>query len=127
NQASAEINWQYGTHNYKPLPVSLGRAENARVWDADGREYIDCIGSYSATAHGHLNDKIIEALEEQLRHVAVVSRAFNSAEVGLFLKGLCEFCELDKACPMNTGAEAVETAIKLARKWAYTVKGVPIG
>ncbi len=127
NEDSAKINEKYGTHNYKPLPVSLERGENARVWDADGREYIDCIGSYSATAHGHLNPAIIDALEEQLKHVAVVSRAFNNTEVGLFLKGLCEFCELDKACPMNTGAEAVETAIKLARKWAYTVKGVPMG
>ncbi|MBX3114366.1 MAG: ornithine--oxo-acid transaminase [Fimbriimonadaceae bacterium] len=126
DEESIAVNYRYGTHNYKPLPVNLVRAENARVWDHAGNEYVDCIGSYSATAHGHLNPQVINALKEQLDHVAVVSRAFNNTEVGLFLQGICEFCELDRACPMNTGAEAVETAIKLTRKWGYTVKGVPM-
>lgn len=125
DQQAADLSQAYGTLNYKPLPVNIIRGQNARVWDQAGKEYIDCIGSYSATAHGHLNPAIVNALKEQLDNVAVVSRAFNNAEVGLFLHGLAEFCGLDRVCPMNTGAEAVETCIKLARKWGYTVKGVP--
>lgn len=118
------MNVAYGTHNYKPLPVNVVKGQGARVWDAAGREYIDCIGSYSAVAHGHLNPAVVKAVKEQLDNIAVVSRAFNSVEVGLFLKGLAEYTGLDRVCPMNTGAEAVETCIKLARKWGYTVKGV---
>jgi ornithine--oxo-acid transaminase len=115
----------YGTHNYKPLPVNIVRAEGARVWDGSGQEYLDCIGAYSAMAHGHLSPAITRAIREQLDKVTVVSRAFYSAEVGLFLKALAEYTGLDMSCPMNTGAEANETCIKIARKWAYTVKGVP--
>lgn len=114
----------YGTLNYNPIPVNLIKGKNARVWDQAGKEYIDCIGAYSAVSHGHLNPKIVQTVKEQLENVAVVSRAFNNAEVSLFLKGLCEFAELERACPMNTGAEAIETCIKLARKWGYTKKGV---
>lgn len=125
DQAAMEMNEQFGTHNYKPLPVNVVRGEGARVWDGDGKEYIDCIGAYSAVAHGHLSPRVVEAMVNQLKEVAVTSRAFYSAEVGLFLNGLCEYAGLDRACPMNTGAEAIETCIKLARKWAYTVKGVP--
>ena len=120
-----EFSEAYGTHNYKPLPVNVVRGEGARVWDGDGREYLDCIGAYSAMAHGHLNPALVKAVKDQLEDVTVISRAFYSSEVGLFLKGVCEYTQLDMACPMNTGAEANETAIKLARKWAYTVKGVP--
>ena len=116
----------YGTHNYKPLPVNVVRAEGARVWDGDGREFLDCIGAYSAMAHGHLNPFLVKTVREQLDDVTIVSRAFYSGEVGLFLKAVCDYTEMDMACPMNTGAEANETAIKLARKWAYTVKGVPM-
>lgn len=116
---------KYSTHNYKPLPVNLMRGDGVRVWDDEGREYLDFIGTYSATAHGHLNPKVVKALKDQLDDVAVVSRAFYNAEVGLFCKALAEYCDLDMVCPMNSGAEANETCIKLARKWAYTVKGVP--
>ncbi len=115
---------EYSTHNYKPLPVNLMRGDGIRVWDEKGNEYLDFIGTYSATAHGHLNPKIVNALKDQLDAIAVTSRAFYSAEVGLFCKALADYCELDMVCPMNSGAEAVETCIKLARKWAYTVKGV---
>jgi len=115
---------QYGAHNYKPLPVNLVRGDGCRVWDGAGKEYIDCIGAYSAVAHGHLNPAIVSAIVEQLHRMAVPSRAFYSPEVALFMKGLAEYAGLDMVCPMNTGAEAVETCIKLARKWAYTVKGV---
>ena len=115
----------YSTHNYKPLPVNLMRGDGIRVWDEAGKEYLDFIGTYSATAHGHLNPKIVNALKEQLDSIAVTSRAFYSAEVGLFCKALADYSDLDMVCPMNSGAEANETCIKLARKWSYTVKGVP--
>lgn len=114
----------YGTLNYNPIPVNLIKGKNARVWDQAGKEYIDCIGAYSAVSHGHLNPKIVKTVKDQVDNVAVVSRAFNNAEVSLFLHGLVEFCELERACPMNTGAEAVETCVKLARKWGYKKKGV---
>jgi ornithine--oxo-acid transaminase len=117
---------EYGTHNYRPLPVNIVRAEGARVWTGDGEEYLDCIGAYSAMAHGHLSPAIIRAVREQIEKVTVVSRAFYSGEVGLFLQALAEYTGLDMSCPMNTGAEANETCIKIARKWAYTRKGVPV-
>jgi ornithine--oxo-acid transaminase len=115
---------KFGTHNYHPLPLNVTRTENARVFDRDGREYIDCIGAYSAVAHGHLNPFIVETLRAQLNISALTSRAVNTPELALFLEGLCRFTEMDMGCPMNTGAEAVETAIKLARKWGYTKKNI---
>lgn len=115
----------YSTHNYKPLPVNLIKGDGIRVWDEKGNEYLDFIGTYSATAHGHLNPKVVQALKDQLDQVAVVSRAFYNAEVGLFCKALADYSDLEMVCPMNSGAEANETCIKLARKWAYTVKGIP--
>lgn len=117
---------KYCSHNYHPLPVNIVKAKGAKVWDGSGKEYFDCIGSYSAVANGHLSKPIIDALKTQLDKVTLTSRAVYSSELALFLKTVCEFTGMDVACPMNTGAEAVETAIKLARKWAYTVKGVPI-
>lgn len=120
-----EMTERFGTHNYHPLPVNVVRAKGAYAYDGDGKEYIDCIGCYSAVAHGHLSEFITKSVVEQLEKVTLVSRAMYTSELALFLKGICEFTDMDLACPMNTGAEAVETAIKLARKWAYTVKGVP--
>lgn len=120
-----EMTERFGTHNYHPLPVNVVRAKGAYAYDGDGKEYIDCIGCYSAVAHGHLSEFITKSAVEQLEKVTLVSRAMYTSELALFLKGICEFTDMDLACPMNTGAEAVETAIKLARKWAYTVKGVP--
>ncbi len=120
-----EMAEQYGAHNYHPMPVNIVRGNGPWVEDGNGKRYIDCVGAYSAVAHGHLNEAIVKALRDQLDKIAVTSRAFYTSEVALFLKGLAEYSELDMVCPMNTGAEAVETCIKLARKWAYTVKGVP--
>lgn len=117
----------YGAHNYKPLAVNLVRADGARAWDGAGKEFIDCIGAYSAVAHGHISPVVARAATDQLQRLAVASRAVYTSEVALFMKGLAEYAGLDMVCPMNTGAEAVETCIKLARKWAYTVKGVPDG
>lgn len=116
---------RYGAHNYHPLPVNLVHGEGAKVWDAEGRLFYDGIGAYSAVAHGHLNPAVVRAANEQLEHLTLASRATYTPELAVFLQALCEYSELDMACPMCTGAEAVETCIKLARKWAYTVKGVP--
>jgi ornithine--oxo-acid transaminase len=123
---SQSIEWseRYGTHNYHPLPVNLVRAEGIWVYDGEGNEYIDCIGSYSAVAHGHLSPFIVQTVQEQLEKLTLVSRAVYSSELAAFLKAICDYCELDMACPMNTGAEAIETCIKLARKWGYVKKGV---
>lgn len=116
---------QYGAHNYHPLPVNIVRAKGAYAWDGAGKQYFDCIGSYSAVANGHLSEFVVNALKRQLEKVTLTSRAVYTSELAVFLKQICEFTGMEMACPMNTGAEAVETAIKLARKWAYTVKGVP--
>lgn len=119
-----EMTEKYGAHNYHPLHVNIVRAEGIFAYDGAGKQYIDCIGSYSAVANGHLSPYLINTLKEQLEYVTLTSRAVYTSELALFLKTLCEYTDSDMACPMNTGAEAVETAIKLARKWAYTVKGV---
>ncbi|QJE74861.1 ornithine--oxo-acid transaminase [Aerophototrophica crusticola] len=111
--------------NYKPLPVVISRAKGVWLWDADGHKYLDMMSAYSAVNTGHGHPRILKALTEQAERVAVVSRAFHTDRLGPFLAKLCQVTGLDGACPMNTGAEAVETAIKAARRWAYTVKGVP--
>ncbi|MEQ1823896.1 MAG: ornithine--oxo-acid transaminase [Fimbriimonadaceae bacterium] len=119
-----ELNERYGTHNYHPLPVNIVRAEGVYAYDGSGKQYIDCIGSYSAVANGHLSPFVLDALRAQLEKLTLTSRAVYTSELGAFSKMLCEFTGMDMVCAMNTGAEAIETAIKLARKWAYTVKGV---
>jgi len=123
------VQWtaRYGTRNYRPLPIAVYRASGVRVWDTEGREYLDCVGCYSAVACGHLNAAVVGAARAQLEKMAIVGRVVDTPELGVFLKRLCEYTQMDRACPMNSGAEAVETAIKIARKWAYTVKGVPRG
>jgi ornithine--oxo-acid transaminase len=115
---------RYGTHNYHPLPVTIVRAKGVYAYDASGTEYIDCIGCYSAVANGHLSQVVCDAVRLQLDKLTLASRAVYTQELAAFLRELCEYTGMDMACPMNSGAEAVETAIKLARKWAYTVKGV---
>jgi ornithine--oxo-acid transaminase len=122
---SIEMTLEYGAHNYKPLPISVATGVGAWVTDVDGKEYIDCVGSYSAVAQGHLCESIVRATRQQLDVLTLTSRAVFTRELALFLKAVCDYTDTDMACPMNTGAEAVETAIKLARKWAYTIKGVP--
>lgn len=121
---SVELAERFGTHNYHPLPINLVRGEGVRVYDGAGNEYIDCIGSYSAVAHGHLSPFIVDTVKEQLEKITLVSRAVYSSELAVFLKAICDYADLDMACPMNTGAEAIETCIKLARKWGYVKKGV---
>ena len=116
---------RYGAHNYDPLPVVLARGEGSYLWDVDGRRYVDMMSAYSAASHGHGHPRILAALTAQAKRLAMPSRAFHNDRMGPFLKALCDSTGLDAALPMNTGAEAVETAIKAARRWAYRVKGVP--
>ncbi|MGB9823787.1 MAG: ornithine--oxo-acid transaminase [Candidatus Hydrothermia bacterium] len=118
---------QYSAHNYHPLPVVLERGERVWVWDVEGNKYLDCLSAYSAVNQGHRHPKIINALIEQAQRITLTSRAFHNDKMGPFLKKLCEIAGFDKALPMNTGAEAVETAIKAARKWGYLKKKVEDG
>lgn len=115
----------YGAHNYEPLPVVLARGEGSWVWDVDGKRYLDMLAAYSALNQGHRHPKVLAALEKQISRLTLTSRAFHNDRMGEFLNELCEAAGYEKALPMNTGAEAVETAIKTCRKWGYTVKGVP--
>jgi ornithine--oxo-acid transaminase len=115
----------YCAHNYEPLPVVLVRGQGVNVWDDQGNQYIDMMSAYSALNHGHCHPTLVKALQEQASKLSIISRAFYSDKLGLFLETLCQLSGFDKALPMNTGAEAVETALKAARKWAYFVKQVP--
>src|SRR5271166_2927829 len=117
----------YGAHNYSPLDVVIERGEGAWVFDVDGKRYLDCLAAYSAVNQGHCHPKLVETLIEQSRKVTLTSRAFRNAQLPLLYKELHELTGMDMALPMNSGAEAVETAIKAARKWGYTVKGIPEG
>lgn len=115
---------KYGAHNYHPLPVVLSKGEGALVWDVEGKKYYDFLSAYSAVNQGHCHPKIIGALVEQAGKLCLTSRAFHNDQLGVYEKYICEYFGYDKVLPMNSGAEAVETAIKLARKWAYEKKGV---
>lgn len=115
---------KYGAHNYHPLPVVLEKGEGVKVWDVEGREYYDFLSAYSAVNQGHCHPKIIETLTEQAKKLTLVSRAFHSDKLGEFEQFASDYFGFDKLLPMNTGAEAVETAIKICRKWAYEKKGI---
>ncbi|HLF13150.1 MAG TPA: aminotransferase class III-fold pyridoxal phosphate-dependent enzyme, partial [Gammaproteobacteria bacterium] len=110
--------------NYAPLPVVIHRAEGVWAWDIEGRKYLDCISAYSSLNQGHRHPRIIQALMAQSARLTLTSRAVHNDRMGAFLQKLCAASEMEMALPMNTGAEAVETAIKIARKWGYRVKGV---
>ncbi len=120
-----ELEDRYCAHNYHPLPVVLTRGEGVFLWDENGKKYLDMMSAYSAVSHGHTHPRLVKLVQEQVAKLNIVSRAFHSDQLGPFLKRACELTGMDMALPMNTGSEAVETAIKAARKWAYTVKGVP--
>lgn len=119
-----EMEHRYGAHNYHPLPVVLERGEGVYVWDVEGKKYFDFLSAYSAVNQGHCHPKIVNALVEQAKKLTLTSRAFYNDALGVYEKYITEFFGYDKVLPMNTGAEAVETAIKLARKWAYMTKGI---
>jgi ornithine--oxo-acid transaminase len=118
---------RHGARNYHPIPVVVERALDCLVWDVEGREYIDMMGAYSAVSHGHLHPRLVAAARRQMEKVAVTSRAYYGSTLGPFLARLCAVSGFDRALPMNTGAEAVETAIKCARRWGHQVKGIPDG
>ncbi len=115
----------YGAHNYHPLDVVIERGDGVWVWDVEGKKYLDCLSAYSALNHGHCHPQIIAALVDQAHKVTLTSRAFRNDQLGPFYKALSDLTGYEMALPMNTGAEAVETALKLARKWGYAVKGIP--
>jgi ornithine--oxo-acid transaminase len=119
-----DLEAQYCAQNYQPLPVVLTRAEGVHVWDDAGNKYLDMMSAYSAVSHGHANPRLVRLVQEQVAQLNIVSRAFYTDKLGPFLERICSLTGQDMALPMNTGSEAVETAIKAARKWAYTVKGV---
>jgi ornithine--oxo-acid transaminase len=122
-----ELDEKYGAHNYHPLPVVISWALGTKVKDPDGKEYFDFLSAYSAVNQGHRHPKIIKALIDQANICTLTSRAFHNDRMGLFLKKLCEFTGYEMALPMNTGVEAVETAVKAARRWGVEVKGVKNG
>jgi len=115
---------QYGAQNYKPLDVVIGRGEGVWVWDVDGNRYLDCLSAYSAVNQGHCHPKILKTLVDQASQLTLTSRAFRNDQLGPFYREVCELTRSHKVLPMNSGAEAVETAIKTVRKWGYAVKGV---
>ena len=118
---------RYNAHNYKPLDVVLNRGEGVWVWDVEGKRYLDCLSSYSALNQGHNHPRIRQAMMEQAAKLTLTGRAFRNDQLPLLAKELCELTGYEMMLPMNTGAEAVETALKAARKWGYEVKGVPDG
>lgn len=122
---AAEARW--GARNYQPVPVVVDHALDCQVWDVAGREYLDMMSAYSAVSHGHLHPRLVAAAQRQLQKVAVTSRAYHGTTLGPFLEKLCAVTGFARALPMNTGAEAVETAIKAARRWGYQVKGIADG
>ncbi|MDP2059934.1 MAG: ornithine--oxo-acid transaminase [Flavobacteriaceae bacterium] len=119
-----ELEERYGAHNYHPLPVVLNRGEGVYVWDVDGRKYYDFLSAYSAVNQGHCHPKIVQALTNQAQKLTLTSRAFYNDKLGEFEKFVTQYFGFEKVLPMNTGAEAVETAIKICRKWAYEKKGI---
>ncbi len=120
-----EIEAELGAHNYKPLDVVLSRGEGVWVWDIDGKRYLDCLSAYSAVNQGHCHPKIREAMVEQAGKLTLTSRAFHNDQLALFYQDICDLTNASKVLPMNSGAEAVESAVKAVRKWGYEVKGVP--
>ncbi len=125
SQQAMDLEEKHGAHNYHPLPVVLAKGKGAKVWDAEGKEYYDFLSAYSAVNQGHCHPKIINAMKEQAETLTLTSRAFFNNVLGVYEKYITEYFGYDKVLPMNSGAEADETALKLARKWAYLEKGIP--
>jgi ornithine--oxo-acid transaminase len=122
-----ELEERYGAHNYHPLDVVIDRAKGVWVWDVEGTRYLDCLASYSAVNQGHCHPEILKTLREQAERVTLTSRAFRNDQLPLLYQQLHDLTGMEMALPMNSGAEAVETAVKAARKWGYEVKGLPDG
>ena len=124
-QDLVDLENEFGAHNYNPLDVVLERAEGVWVYDVEGRRYLDCLAAYSAVNQGHCHPEILRTLQEQAGKITLTSRAFRNEQLPLLCKDLHELTGFDMVLPMNSGAEAVETALKAARKWGYKVKGIP--
>src|ERR1035437_9140835 len=124
SQKAMELENRYGAHNYHPLDVVLDRGEGGFVWDVDGKKYFDFLSAYSVVNQGHCHPKIIQVLVEQAKKLTLTSRAFYNSSLGEYEKFITQYFGYDKVLPMNTGAEGVETALKLCRKWAYEKKGI---
>jgi ornithine--oxo-acid transaminase len=124
SQEFIELEDKHGAHNYHPLPVVLKKGEGVHVWDVDGKHYYDFLSAYSAVNQGHCHPRIVDAMTQQAQTLTLTSRAFYNDKLGVYEKYVTDYFKFDKVLPMNTGAEAVETAIKIARKWAYEKKGV---
>jgi len=125
SKLAMELENKYGAHNYHPLPIVLAKGKGAFVWDVEGKKYFDFLSAYSAVNQGHCHPKIVDAMVDQARTLTLTSRAFYNDQLGPYEKFVTEYFGYDKVLPMNTGAEADETALKLARKWAYLKKGIP--
>jgi len=123
-QSIIEKEKRFLANHYNPLPVVLCKGQGVYVWDTEGKQYLDCLAAYSALNHGHCHPRLVNALTEQAKQLTLASSAFHNDKLTAFAQRLCELTHQDRALPMNSGAEAVETAIKAARKWAYTIKGV---
>lgn len=122
---SVDLEMCFGASNYAPMPVTIVRGQGVHLWDENGRRYIDMMGAYSAASFGHCHPRLVQALIDQAQQLDTISRAYFNDSLGVFLARACTLTGMDSALPMNSGAEAVETALKAARKWAYKVKGVP--
>ncbi|HBU77863.1 MAG TPA: ornithine--oxo-acid transaminase, partial [Muricauda sp.] len=125
SQQAIDLENKYGAHNYHPLPVVLSKGEGVYVWDVEGKKYYDFLSAYSAVNQGHCHPKIVGAMVEQAKTLTLTSRAFYNDMLGKYEKYATETFGFDKLLPMNTGAEAVETALKVCRRWAYQKKGIP--
>ncbi|HUH28074.1 ornithine--oxo-acid transaminase [Gelidibacter sp.] len=125
SQQAMDLENKYGAHNYHPLPVVLSRGEGVHVWDVEGKQYYDFLSAYSAVNQGHCHPKIVDAMVKQAQTLTLTSRAFYNDVLGKFEEYATKYFGYDKVLPMNTGAEAVETALKICRKWAYEIKGIP--
>ena len=119
-----ELEDQFGAHNYHPIPVVISRGEGVYVWDIDGKQYFDFLSAYSALNQGHCHPRLVETMISQAHQLTLTSRAFYNDVLGVFEKYITSYFGYDKVLPMNTGAEGVETALKICRKWAYEVKGI---
>ena len=125
SQRAIELEDRFGAHNYHPLPVVLERGKGVHVWDTEGKKYYDFLSAYSAVNQGHCHPKIIDALNKQAQNLTLTSRAFHNNILGEYELFICKYFGFDKVLPMNTGVEGGETALKLARRWGYVVKGIP--
>ena len=126
-QQAIDLEERYGAHNYHPLPVVLDSGKGAFVWDVEGKRYYDFLSAYSAVNQGHCHPRLVKVMQDQAGRMTLTSRAFYNSVLGEYEKTVCDLFGFDKMLPMNTGAEAVETAIKMARKWGYEKKGIPAG